>query len=545
MAFTFEQIIQIIKLGEPQFIIDAKKKQRKLDMHVNGHGVTEYLAKIEGYENKEQLILRKKFAISNKFLNANILRPVDKVFTAKGGSKVYDTGGTEKTEKEFRANILSDIAGGNSITKWISKVQANKYYSDPSGLVYFEVSEDGKNTVPTIKSIQSIQNYQIVGRNVLWVLFGAETIKNDQGEVIAGKFYRFVDNEKDWTIHADGDLFKEITEKDKPNNWTFVKPSTKNRWNRVPGIVNSEIINDKLKFNDSPIDVIVELQDKYLRTNSIKSIHEFLHGFPVFWMYHKKCDSCKGLGEIGGETCKACNGTGASLKRDVSDALLLKTPQDKDSPTIAPDVAGYVAPPNEIPEEQRTELDWLYQLQFWTMWGTSFEKRDKETATGRFLDVEPVNERRVEFSEAFEDMEQRMTNFLGEFYLPNSYEGSSINYGRRYQMESPDALWKKYIDAKKEKAPRSSLDTILNQYYESEFANDVEMLQVSIKGMKLEPYVHTTVEDAQGFLPSEQFIEKVAFSEWWKSLDPKHIFLTDIDKLNKEFDKFIKQNTDE
>lgn len=552
MAFTFEQIARLIKLGQPQFITDAKKEQRKLDMHVNGHGVAEYLAKIEGYENKEQFVLRKKFAMSNKFLNANVLRPVDKVFTAKGGSKIYTTKGSEKTEKELRA-LLNNIAGGNSITKWINKVQANKYYSDPSGLVYFEVSEDGKQAIVTIKSIQSITNYEIVGRDVLWVLFGPERFKDDQGETITGKFYRFVDEEKDWTILADGDRIVEITEDTKPDNWSMVKPSAENRWDRVPGIVNSEIINDRLKFNDSPIDIIIELQDKYLRTNSIKSIHEFLHGFPVFWMYHKKCDSCKGTGEVGGETCKVCNGSGASLKRDVSDALLLKTPKDKESPTIAPDVAGYVVPPNEIPEEQRTELGWLYQLQYWTLWGTmsatlnnindSFEKR--ETATGRILDVDPLNDRRTEFSEAFEDMEQRMTNFIGEFYLPNSYDGSSINYGRRYQMESPDALWKKYMDAKTDKGPRSSLDTILTQYYQSEFANDVEMLQISLKGLKLEPYVHTTIEDAQTVIPPEQFIRKVAFSEWWKSLDPQHIFLTDVDKLSKELDKFIKQNSNE
>ena len=522
-------IIKLIKAGEPAFITEAKKKQVTLNVHVNGRGVAEHLAKIEGFENKEQFLLRKKFALSNKSIMANLLRPVDKVFSAKGGSRIFNTKGKSENAKKELATRLRDVRHGFSIKKWIQEIQSNKYYSDPAGLVFFEWTSD--ETWPSIKSIQQIRNYKTDGRSLEWVLFEPFRTVDEKGKKSDSLFFRFVDSEFDYLFIKKGDV---ITHDKKE---TFANP-----WKRGPAIVNSEIINDRLKYSDSPVDVVVDIADKYLRDNSVKSIYQFLHGYPLFWMYARQCSSCKGTGEGNDGKCTSCNGSGTGIKRDVSNVLTLKPPKTKKAPVIAPDVAGYVQPDLETWQEQRTELDWMWQLMHFTVWGTSYSPGENATATARFLDVQPVNDRLGLFSDSFEDMEQKMTDFIGEFYLSESYEGSSISYGRRYMMETADKVWEKYLTSKDKKAPKSSLDHLLNQYYQSEFMNDIQMLAIMVKGMKVEPFVHDTNADIKADIDNKAYTRKIYFGEWWKTLQEEFIITSNLEALNKSLDDYISKN---
>lgn len=528
MKLDIDQIIQIIKTECPEHIKKAKKKQVVLDVHINGNNVDKYLKQIEGHENQTQYELRKKLATSNKYLFANLLRPVDKVFSARGGSKTFSIEG-EKSEELFKEQI-QDVRYGMGARKYLQMVQANKYYSDPAGIMLFEISKDGKKTYPTLKSIQSIRNYHAEGRKLEWVLFEPYKKVNEQGVESSEEYFRLIDDANDYLFVKDGEDVKLLEDE------TYENP-----WGEVPAIVNSDQISSDLTYSDSPVDVVVELADKYLRTNTIKNIHEFLHGFPFFWMYQKKCDSCKGTGEVNGGICKSCGGSGASLKRDVSDVTLLKTPTHKDAPTIAPNVAGYVVPPLDIPKEQREELGWLWQMMHFSIWGTSFEAQDNETATGRFLDVQPVNDKLGEFSDCFEYTEKRMYDLIGKFYLADNYKGAFVNYGRRYMMESPDAIWKKYIDAKSNKAPKTSLNHLLNQYYQSEFMNDLEMLNIMSKGMKLEPFVHDAVEEIKDYITDDEVFKKVYFSEWWENLDENFILVSSLEVLTKNFNDYVQE----
>lgn len=530
MILEEAQIIEVINADEPDFIKKAKKKQERLDMHVNGNNVIEYLKQVEGHENEAQLELRKRFVMSNKHLFTNLLRPVDKVFSAKGGNRSYQLSGTEETENKFKARI-QDVRFGKSVRGFIKHVQKNKYYTDPAGLVFFEWDEE--NTYPTIKSIKKIRNYETNGRSVEWILFEGEQRTGVDGQTLPGYFFRFVDDEKDVTYHKEGDRVVQVQDE------YFVNP-----WSKVPAIVNSNIPSDDLLYSVSPLDSIVELADKYLRTNSIKNIYEFLHGFPLFWMYHQKCKSCKGTGEIDGETCKSCNGTGASMKRDVSDMLLLRTPKDKDAPVITPDVAGYVMPDLEVPKEQREELNWLYVSMSLTFWGAEFEKGDNETATGRFLDVEPVNDRLADFSESFEDMEKRMTDIIGKFYFSDIYKGCAISYGRRFILEKPDEIWNKYTKARSTGAPQSTLDLLLKQFYQSEFQSDPETLAIMLKAMRVEPFVHRGIEQVRPLVDAQTFKEKLYFSEYWQDLDDMVKLTQDVKKLRKGLTKFVEGKED-
>lgn len=530
-VLTLVQIEEIINAGCPEWVKNARKEAKRLNVHINGVGVADYLNQVNHYENERQYQLRKDFATSNKYVFENILRPVDKVFSAKGGNKLYNTSTDQK--KKLLTSKLSNIDYGYSITDWISKIQANKFYSDPNGIVFFEVA-DGE-TWPTQKNINSIFNYQADGRLLDWIVFAPEKRYNEKGIELKGDFYRVVDDAMDYLIRVI-DKKAQIIEEE----------SYKIAFKRVPAIINSDLIDDNLIYKKSPVDSVVELADHYLNTNSVKNIYEFLHGYPIFWAYVQPCKTCDGTGLYSGTTCTSCGGDGHTFKKDVSDVIKLTPPTDSSDPKIAPDIAGYVQPDLAVWQEQRTELDWIWGFMNLTLWGSHRqEQADNETATAAFIDVQPVNDRLNQFADSFEGMEQLMTDFIAEFYLRDSYKGSSINYGRRYLVETPDQIWNKYEKAKENGSPKISLDYLLMQFYQTEFANDMESLAIAQKAIKLEPFVHKTDEQINLLNIAEKDKKaKFYFNEWFKSLSQDEILKSNIDILKSKFDEYLKTKED-
>ena len=518
-----EKIKECILSDTPDWVKSARRYSRKLDVHINGNDVAGYLNQVDFYENEIQYSLRKRFATSNKFVFENLLRPVDKVFNADGGSTIVKA----KTDasQEVINGAISNFHGGYSVRKFISSIQSSKYYSDPSGIVFFEWNE--KETYPTFKSIHSIRNYEADGRKIKWVLFEPFQIEGKEGD-----FYRFVDDSFDYLFWVKDKHITQIEEE------TYVNP-----FGRVPAFTNSDILNPELTYHISPVDSVVELADHYLHTTSIKNIYEFLHGYPIFWAYVQKCNVCDGTGLYDNSTCHACGGDGHTFKKDVSDIIKLKPPETADQPQLAPDVAGYVQPDLETWGEQRVELDWIWGLMHYSMWGTSRqETANNETATAAFLDVQPVSDRLNKFADAYEQTETMIIDLLGKFYIRDNYEGASVNYGRRFLMESPDAVWQKYEKARAAQAPKASLDYLLIQFYQSEFKNDIENLVKYKKSVILEPFVHKT-DDEINSLPvlQEDKIRKFYFSEWWKTLSDDDIIIQSIESLTKKFDDYLKE----
>lgn len=526
----FDQIKELILSDTPNWVQKVRKYTTKLQVHINGIGVAEYLDQIESFENDTQYNLRQKFATSNKFVFENLLRPVDKVFQAQGGSRIVKT----KTEssQEILSTKIKNIKGGYPVRKFIDKLQTNKYYSDPSGIVFFEWLDI--DTYPTFKSIYRLKNYQCDGRQLEWILFEPEKRLNEDNKEIVGNFYRFVDDAFDMTFHEiDGKV--ELLEDE-------VYP---NPWGKVPGFVNSDLWNEDLTYHISPVDSVVDLADHYLRTTSVKNIYEFLHGYPIFWAYVEPCRTCEGIGLYNGDVCPVCNGEGHTFRKDVSDVIKLKPPTTSDEPQLAPNVAGYVEPDINTWEQQRTELDWIWNLMHFSMWGTVQEIAENKTATAAFLDVQPVNDRLNQFADAFEQTEKLMIDYLGQYLIRDNYEGVSVNYGRRFLVESPDKVWEKYLKAKEKGSPKISLDYLLRQFYQSEFQNDIESLVIAEKGINIEPFIHKTDEEINK-LPLDEYdkIAKFYFNEWWTQVDETEKLLLDTDKLKVKFNEFIKQKND-
>ena len=515
---TSDEIKNIIIAGTPEWVVKARKEHRRLDVHINGTNTAAYLDRIDSIENIKQLALRKKYLTTNRHVFVELTRPIDKVFSAKGGGVIIGEGKEDKIRP-----LLTNVRHGKPIRTWIKDIQANKYYTDPSGLVFFEWNQ--KRTYPTIKSIKSIMNYYSDGRTPEWVLFEPYKIPD-----IEGDFYRFVDSEFDY-------LIKRVED-----NFTIIEDNTfKNPFGICPAIVNSNIINSELTHTESPFEIIISLADHYLRTGTIKNINEFLHGYPIFWRYLADCKSCQGTGFVESHVCLTCGGLGVNTNKDITDIINLAIPEKDTDIKLAPEVAGYVTPDVASWQEMRTEQDWLFSLMQSTVWGAKMSKdSSNETATAAFLNAQPVNDQLNNFTDAFEDMERKMIHLITTFETGNTAKLVSVNYGRRYLIEIAEAIWKRYEAARTSGANKVSLDYLLIQFYQSEYANDLESLTISQKGIKLEPFVHKTDEEIQALpILDEDKIGKYYFNEWFKRLDRNDIIMKSIEDLTKEFETFI------
>lgn len=85
------QKLALIKGPKPDFIHKAQQEAIRYNVLVNGKNVPEYLNQISGFENDAQYKARKKYVKSTKHIVANLLRHVDKCFSAKGTVRMYSS----------------------------------------------------------------------------------------------------------------------------------------------------------------------------------------------------------------------------------------------------------------------------------------------------------------------------------------------------------------------------------------------------------------------------------------------------------------------
>jgi hypothetical protein len=481
---------------------------------------------IEGYEAKDLQKLRAKYSRSNKDLCARLTRPIDKVFTARGGSIYFNLASAQdKQARVYSMNVKSGI----SIRKWVETVWKPHLLDDPFGLVFLEILpereaklaiQQGRSVAyPTYKAITSIYDYQVNGLTLDYIVLNvAEADKKNAGISDEYTYYRVVDDAMDyWVRKDDGETVTIMDQYSLPNYFGY-----------VPAVLNSDIQDPQHECCFvGPLDEIIEPLDHFFLYGSIKLTHEFLHGFPKYWEYADGCTECQGHKTIGGETCTACKGTGKKLMLKVSDAKLLEYPSTKDEPIVAPEVAGYVSPDKTFYEISTSNIQLLEELMNVTLWGASSKvktqgltaTRDQQpqTATEVMSDMKPEADR----LQAISEMAERRHKFILDnvvrlnLNLP-SYQGSSVNYGRRYMIESPDEIWDKYENARTKGAAASVLDDLLNEYYESKYASDPIKLAIQTKLMKVEPFVHLTASNVEALqnVTAEDKTAKSYFTEW-------------------------------
>ena len=113
-------------------------------------------------------------------------------------------------------------------------------------------------------------------------------------------------------------------------------------------------------------------------------------------------------------------------------------------------------------------------------------------------------------------------------------------------IEPPDAVMKRYLEAKEKGSPKATLDLYLKQYYHAIFANDPNELTKMVKRIKLEPFVHNSDAEVKelGVLEIDYY-KKVYYDEWAKSVGDMTIVKEDFDKLDKMLTEYAQNKINE
>ncbi len=533
MVLSVEQIVELIENpANKELIKKSREYSDKCNLHVNGKDIDKFFEQVKGYENEDQINLRKQYARSNKYLFDEMLRPLDKVFAARGGAKYYNIGGSDDRDETRFKEILSNVKNGMSLEKWNQKVWMKKRITDPGGIMMVEVSENGRSCYPTYKSIYSILDYKFKGIKVEYVIFEPEESEDTRR-------YRVVDDVMDYIFIESKSPVNDNTE----NKIVLSEEeSFKHGFNGVPAVMISDTEDEIYGYKTSFIDNVIELAEEILIDNSVKILFKFIEGFPSYWELERSCPHCKGEGKVNGEDCPSCGGDGIRHKKDVSDKIIVTMDEAGKASAIPP--AGYVSADVATWVQMNAESEMMAKLLHKAMWGTMALTSEKiyEKATGVLNDIQPVYDRLTPISNEAENIEKFMTDIIGKFYFRFTYKGSTVIYGKRFQIESPDQLLTKITEAKGGNIPFQTVSNIYMEYLQTMYSNDPFEMARQTKLFKLDNYPLYTAKElkAIGFT-AQDIYSKVAFDQWANLLTIDELFFTPIDKLISKRDLFINE----
>lgn len=530
-----EAILEIQKVQTtPQWVLQARANNQTLKALVTGQGFhDELIQRIEHLESSKRGIARKKYAKDIRDMFNRVNKKRFNVFEAVGGSEVIKIE-NETLQFQFKT-ILSSFKGNKSLEKYLSDTFFDLLDIDPNGLIFLEYKIIGteKKIYPTYKSINDIRFYESEGQQPNYVIF--EPIKKVENGIIT-ETIRFVDAKNDYTFQKVETTYKLVEEK------SFVHP-----FENVPAIILSDRQQIGSELRISPIEAVQELAKDYARDKSILTIYKFQNGFPIHWRYVSECRACKGTGKTGvprpGEkpqACNMCGGDGILKRGDVTDVVNINTPKEGD-PILTPNIAGYVNPSLEVWDQYNKDLQTMEQKIENTIWGTETSEQSNETATGRFIDIQPVTNELSKLSSNVEYVHNTLAKYVLKFITPIKSDKIYYykSYGRRFIIETPDILLEKYNNAKEKGSPTTVLDRLLNEFIVSKYKNDILMLNLQLKKAELEPYVHYDIVTVNSIFGQKEALKKQLFQEWSKTAD----FSKEISTLATEFKTYINDSS--
>lgn len=512
MVFNEQEVIAFIKeqssAAFPDWVRNARNTHKTLNALVNGVDFAELLIdKIEFIESNAKANARKKYARDIRDLFYRVMNKRQNVFQANGGSSVLRID-NDTTLTQFN-NRRNSFKATKSIFRYLSENFFQLQDIDPNGLLMLEYRLRGEEYIvyPTYKSIKDIRNYEPYGQLVEWVIFEPE--KSETGALI----WTLVDDETHWVVTEISGVF--VLNKDR----TFKHP-----FGQVPAVILSDIEKVGSLERVSHLEPAVELAKDYARDKSILSIYKAQKGFPIHWRFVSQCKTCTGAGKVDGNSCSNCDGKGYLTRGDVTDMVTLPIPKEG-QPNIAPNIAGFISPDLETWTQYQQDLKSMEVLIEDTIWGTSRLKQAEvknETATGRYIDVQPITNALNAFTDVVEWVDNQFSNWLLNFVDPVKKRNEAlfqISYGRRYIIESPDILLQKYQEAKIAGDNNTILDKLLEEFILSKYKSDANMQGIMLKKCNIEPYIHMDIEVVDKLYGPEQSFKKISFQEFWEQAD--------------------------
>jgi hypothetical protein len=531
MTYTEEEIKALLKKHSEkteQWVLDARKNSKTLRALVTGDGFDEELIeKIEHLESAERAEVRKKYAKDIRDLFNRVMKKRQNIFDANGGSEQMQL--NNETIKKAFDERLSNFKSNKSLYKYLSENYFQLTDIDPNGVIMLEYKrkQEDFDLYPSYKSIEHIRYYEDDGQTVEYIIFEPKINKETQA-----KTWRIVDDKTDYTFLELAGSFTLVPDK------TFQHP-----FGKVPCLILSEIqvVGSDLRL--SPVNPILELAKDYARDKSVLTIYKFQKGFPVHWRYSSVCKSCAGLGKTGDKTCSSCDGKGYPRKADVSDMHLLPIPKEG-QPFLGDKVAGFSTPDLDTWKQYKEDLRDMELLIEDTIWGTDKTHqvdKSNETATGRFIDVQPISNTLNQYSDVVEYIYNTLANWTLNFVDLTKPKDELIyqrSFGRRYIIESPDVLLEKYGKAKEQGDNNTILDKLLEELILSKYKSDPYMQSRMLKKARVEPYVHQSISEVYDYFGKVEANKKVLFQKFWQDADKEKT----VEQLSNEFDAYFTTN---
>lgn len=527
-VFTPEDALQKIAQLQttPQWVLEARERSSEFKALVTGEKFSDLLInRIESIESAKRAIARRKYSKDIRDMFDRVFKKRYNVFEAVGGSEVVKI--ESETLKAQFETIANNFKGQKSIEKYLSDTFFNLWDVDPNGVLFLEYKiEDGQiECYPTYKSINDIRYYDADGQEIEYIIFEPKLVKTETNSL--SKMWRFVDSENEYFFIQDGSSFRFLEDQ-----------SFKHEFKQVPGVIisDNQIVGSHIRR--SMVDQVSELAKDYARDKSVLTIYKFQNGFPIHWRYEQKCRPCQGTGKTGSESCKICNGKGILQKSDVTDVVSVTPPREGD-PVLTPNVAGYVNPSIEVWKQYNDDLKQMELKIESTIWGTMEAAAQNDTATGKFIDTQPITNELSKLSSNVEFVH----NFLAKMVLRliTPVETDKIyyykSYGRRYIIESPDTILNKYNESKDKGDPVTILDRLLNEFIVAKYKSDLYMQNVQLKKAVLEPYIHQTVEEVDKLFGKKEAYKKAIFADFWQSADHSK----SVEQLESEFNVYVEE----
>ena len=282
MILTNDEVITLIEKGVSDKLTLARRKARKVNMHITGKGVIDYLWKLDDYETYAQKLLREKLVKSNRSLFSFILRPTDKIFTAKGGNVTYNL--PQNQINLLRTNI-NEVADGLDIKKYLKKVVKKHYFIDPNAVLFIDIDTEGMLETHVVTS-NEIMWYKNKGNNVKAIIFepykkkirkedekffeaiSPERLKQERDK----KYYRVIDGATDRIFVNDGGQIYED-----------VKSRLDNFFGFVPALILGDEKNPNEDIFETVIADVIEDADALLRLVSTSNVHDLAHSYYSRW----------------------------------------------------------------------------------------------------------------------------------------------------------------------------------------------------------------------------------------------------------------------
>lgn len=537
MVFTDEEAIAKIKelseQGTPSWVTKARDNSKLYKALVDGDNFCDVLIEqIEGIESTAKQKARKKYSKDMRDVFERVMKPRENVFQSNGGSEKLLI--TNTNIRNIFFDLQSNFKSNKSVSKYLSEVYFNLSDVDPNGLLFLEYKSKSSSKVlyPTYKAIDDIIDYEPNGQKVEYVVFRPEVTEVTGVKVTK---WRIVDDLNDRVVIEVGST---IT----------IASQFKHPFGETPGLILSEREKIGTNLRLSNVDKIIEIAKDYARDKSVLTIYKFQKGYPIHWRYVTQCRKCVGVGKTDNGTCDACNGHGYIKNTDVTDMVTIPTP-DIDQPTI-PVIAGHISPDIETWKQYKDELKDFEKVMKDTIWGTHLysnqgaNKQETETATGRYIDVQPIINSLNPIADTVEYIDNTLCNWVLNFIDPMKNKLEKVyskSYGRRYIIENPDVILSKYQEAKKTSDSSTILDKLMEEFILSKYKNEPVMQNIMLKKKDIEPYVHMTFDQVNLAFGPEEAYKKELFNKFWATCD----VYSETKQLKADFDVYVTVNTRE